>query len=336
MPISWLILLVAPIVSQTPQASTARELFDDVGFERGFRLSAASSLTANREIGVLRPAPAVENADSQGGQEGSKAIRTPGGPETRPPAWRLDQWATQFLLKPGMCQPVRDGWIAENTGKRVVLRRDENGLLRLLLEARGIPEYAGRLRKEGEAWPHLLIEQQFSAPIRFQVWRRITFTIETRIASCTADPALSAKLNPGLHTAQVSAFWTVVNDTKGNPDCGDMIWFGIPLFDARYDVPPQYCAIDSGKDDATGKFICLLDGKRFWEGRTGDGSWRKLDADLTSLIGEALATAKEYGHLKNTRLEDLALTTFNLGWEITGPYDAAMEIRGLSMLGNAE
>jgi len=73
--------------------------------------------------------------------------------------------------------------------------------------------------------------------------------------------------------------------------------------------------------------------KRFWKGRTGDGSWRKLDADLTSLIGEALVIARDHGHLKNTRFEDLAFTTFNVGWEIPGPYDAAAEIRGLSMQG---
>ena len=157
--------------------------------------------------------------------------------------------------------------------------------------------------------------------------------MEARIPFCKAAPWSEGKRDPGLHTAQVSAFWTVHNVTKGNPDCGEMIWFGIPFFDARHPVPPAYYAVDSGKADASGKFICMLDGNRFWKEPTGNGTWQKLDTDMLPLLREALTLAQERGYLKNTQYEDLAVDTFNLGWEIPGPYDAAFEMRGLSMRG---
>jgi hypothetical protein len=304
--------LANSLTAQAGVASSGRELFADPGFARGFTLTAASHLgSAKVEIGNLQ----IGNS-----------------PSPEPPAWRLPQWASRFLLEPGMCKPAEDGaWVAETPGKRVAIKPMGHEAASVLLDAKGIAEYAGHLRQSGEAWPHLLIEQTFASPIRLDALKRLRFAIDMRIEYCKPDPAAEGKLNPGLHTAQLSAFWTVHNATPGNPDYQDMIWFGIPLFDARYDIPPAHYALDTGKEDASGKFICMLDGKRFWTGRTGDGQWRKLEAGLLPLLREALTIANEHGHLKATHLEDLAITSFNLGWELPGPYDAAMEFRGLSM-----
>ncbi|MBI5090893.1 MAG: hypothetical protein HZB26_00440 [Candidatus Hydrogenedentes bacterium] len=306
---SAIIALTVYVTSQAPEQPAGRELFRDTEFKNGFSLTAASHPAPKIEIGVLQ---------------------TDKTPSPRPPDWRIAQWATRDLLQPGVCAPAANGaWVAENSTKRVEILRANAGVTQLSLEGRGIVEYAGHLRAPGEAWPHLLIEQAFDTPLRLDAQKRIRFALDFRVPFCKSAPEL--KLDRGLHTTQVSAYWTVHNLTPGNPDHRDMIWFGLPLFDARHDIPPPHYALDSGKDDATGKFICLLDGKRFWKGRTGDGEWRSLDADLTQLIRDALAITREHGYLKNTRLEDLAITSFNLGWEIPGPYDAKIEFRRLSM-----
>jgi hypothetical protein len=295
----------------------ARELFDDSRFERGFTLTAASHSAPKEEIGVLQ---------------------TAAQPGTQAPAWRIAQWASRYLLQPGRCESIgTDAWRAVTQGKRVEVERQADGLTRLLLEVNGEAEYDGHLRQTGEPWPHLLIEQGFgNGPVRVGEVKGLPFTLEMRVPSCKLLPWAEGKLDPGLHTAQVSAYWTVHNLTPGTPDYRDMIWFGIPLFDARYEVPPAYCGIDGGKEDASGKFICVLDGKRFWTGNTGDGAWRKIDVDLLPLLREALSIAQENGHLKQTRLEDLAITSFNLGWEVPGPYNAALELRGLSFKAKTE
>jgi hypothetical protein len=307
----WFAVMAGLLATQPADAPALRELFADSGFANGFWLSSANHLTTPGPLGVLQ---------------------THKEPTAAPPAWRLCQWATRYPLPPGTCRPTaHGGWESENAGKRLLFQGTSDGKGSLLLELRGIAEYGGHLRTAGEAWPHLLIEHKFDAPIRLNDVKRIPLTLESRIVYCRPDPAAAKSLNPNLHSAQVSMFWTVHNMTVGNPDYRDMIWFGIPIFDARHDVPPAYYAIDSGKEDATGKFICLLDGKRFWTGRTADGRWRTLDADLAVLLRDGLAIAKQHGALKNTRFEDLAITTFNFGWEITGPYDAAIEFRNLSI-----
>ena len=308
-----LLLITATTLGQTPETPSGRELFADPAFARGFVLTAASHPAPKVELGVLQTSATAESAA---------------------PAWRMPQWATRDLLEPGRCADLGGGkWGVENRAKRVMVERSANVPTGLWLEVHGDFEYDGHMRAAGEPWPHLLIEQRFDKPVVPKDFSTLNFSIEARMPFCKAAPWSEGKRDPALHTAQVSAFWTVHNVTKGNPDCGEMIWFGIPIFDARHAIPPAYYAVDSGKADASGKFICMLDGKRFWKEPTGNGAWQKLDADMLPLLREALTLAQERGHLKNTQYEDLAVDTFNLGWEIPGPYDAAFEMRGLSMQG---
>ena len=295
----------------TEPNSVSTGLFSDSAFVRGFELTAASHPAPKVELGVLLT--------------GSER-------EQGPPAWRMAQWGTREVLLPGRCTELGGGrWTAENGAKRIVVERETGGQTGLLLEVRGGYEYEGRMRAPGEAWPHLLIEQRFEKPICLKDRTSWVFAMEARVPFCRPAAWSAGKLNPGLHTAQVSAFWTVHNMTKGNPDCGEMIWFGIPFFDARHDIPPSHYALDTGKSDASGKFICLLDGKRFWTSATGDGRWHPLEVDLTPLLREALSLSQQHGYLRETRFEDLVITSFNLGWEIPGPYDAAFEVRRLSL-----
>lgn len=311
--IPMVVLIAAATMGQAPETASGRELFSDPIFARGFVLTAASHPAPKVELGVLQ---------------------TSANPESVDPAWRMPQWATRDLLQPGRCAALGEGkWGVENRAKRVMVEHSAEGPAGLWLEVRGDFEYDGHMRAAGEPWPHLLIEHRFDKPIVPKNSKSLTFSMEGRIPFCKAAPWSEGKRDPGLHTAQVSAFWTVHNVTRGNPDCGEMIWFGIPFFDARHEIPPAYYAVDSGKADASGKFICMLDGKRFWKEPTGSGSWQKLHADMLPLLREALTLAQERGFLKNTQYEDLAIDSFNLGWEIPGPYDAAFELRGLSMWG---
>jgi hypothetical protein len=311
--ITLAMLIAANALGQTPVPGPDLELFADPAFEHGFTLTAASHPAPKVEIGVLQTSATHGNAA---------------------PAWRMPQWATRELLQPGLCRDMGDGkWMAENHAKRVMVERLGNGQTGLWLEARGDYEYDGRMRVSGEPWPHLLIEQHFPKPIAPKDCKSLIFSMDAHIPFCRPAPWSEGKRIPALHTAQASVFWTVHNVTQGNPDHNDMIWFGIPFFDARYEIPPAYYALDAGKADATGKFICLLDGKRFWNTPTGDGAWHKLEADLLTLLREALQITQQHGYLKNTTFEDLSMDSFNLGWEIPGPYDAAFESRGLSLRG---
>ena len=306
----YFLALLALVMTCLPRPVFAQELFADPRFEHGFQLSPDSALAQKLEIGNLQTGPA---------------------PAAAQPSWRLAQWASKYLLQPGACTLVDGAWEARTLGKRLRIERPADGPVSVLLEVLGDAEYGEHMRTYGEAWPHLLIEQRYENPIRPSTFAKLMLHFDMRVVRAVAAAGAKGKLDPGLHTAQATAYWTVHNLSSGNPDYQDMIWFGIPIFDARNEVPPASFAIDAGQAAASGKYICVLDGKRFWKGATGDGQWRTLDTDLKPLLQEALELSRKNGVLQHTQFEDLAITTFNLGWEMPGPYDATLEIRGLSL-----
>jgi hypothetical protein len=242
---------------------------------------------------------------------------------TAPPVWRLAQWGTRYPLQPGTLADTGTAWEAANEGKSLRIDRI-GGVVSLRLNS--IVEAQGRLREQGEPWPHLLIEQRLGIPVGDIMDSGLRFGVELRIAACKAADWASASLDAGLHTAQVSAYWMV-----GSVNHNGSFWLGIPFFDVRHDVPPGHFAVDFAESGDRAKFIACLEGERFWKRPTGDGAWHVLDIDFLDALQYGLQRAQEQGHLSGATLSDLVLESFNLGWEITGPYDATLDIKNLKL-----
>lgn len=296
------IILCSSLGVSMVQAETV-SLLDDRLFDHGLRVTATSVFE--------RPlyGKTVLAADATG--------------ESR---WNLCQWASRFSLADVTPDFLPDGAVRlANPGMSVTWNREQEALT---LSVEGNCEYEGRLRKSGEAWPHLLIEQQYSRPIRIADLNDFTLQLEFNVTTCQIPPSLT--VDPGLHTAQLSAFWTV-HDIDEEGRSRDMIWLGVPLFDARFDIPPPHHALDVGKEDATLKFIYLIDGREFWNEPIAVGKWHRLNRDIKPLLSGALSKSQQEGHILNASMESLAVTSFNLGWEVPGPYDCSVQIRGLNV-----
>ena len=299
-----LILLIPSTLMAEP-----KEIFRDLSLQHGFNLSAVRSSMVPLEIGVILS----ENSELG-------------------PYWRLAQWGTRFDLKSAKTQYQPDTTrFMTNPGK--TLNINPGGLAGegVQLAVQGGAEYDGQLRQQGEPWPHILIEQHMPKDFMVSDYSKLDFHLEFRVDQC--ENATELTLNRGLHTAQITAFFAIRNTNKDSQDFNDSIWFGLPLFDARFDTHPGHQAVDGGKNDATGKFICTLKGNRFYDSPTGDGTWKTLDADLVPLVREALAAAQAKGFLTHTTFQDLHPTSFNLGWEVTGPYNCAITLKKLSLQG---
>ncbi len=288
---------------------SGEELFRDLSLEGGFNLSAVTSTSTPLELGPIL----VQTPDTQ-------------------PQWRLAQWGTRFNLMdatPTVSEQGDRG--VANAGKAVVIHNGGLGGEGVTLTVLGGAEYGGALRKQGELWPHLLVEQAFTEAFRFTDFSRLDFALDFKVVRCTL--ATEKEVRKDLHTGQITAFFSVHNKNRESTDFNDMIWFGLPIFDVRFELPNGHQAVDRGKDDATGKFICTLPGSQFYEAPTGDGKWHALRGDLVPLMTEALAASQAKGFLKDTKLGDLLPSSFNLGWEVPGPYDCEITLKGLSLNG---
>ena len=267
----------------------------DTEFATGFDVLAPKHPV--RSVGVLRPAEAQS--------------------ESTPPQWRIAQWACRYNAAEGEVRRQDNGYRYETDSQRVEVTRG-GGETVLGLELRASREYVSP-RQEGGDWPHLLIEQTWlgaRCPTLDQL-SSLRLTLDARIPywACYME-----RPDPAIHTGQTSMFFTVAH-----VDTQDMYWFGIPIFDARYRQMREYMAEDGGKADATHKFIYIVDQASLTDVDLHTGDWMKLDVDILPLFQKGLTVAVDRGFLKSNAASMYTITSTNLGWEMPGTYDAALE-----------
>jgi hypothetical protein len=247
------------------------------------------------------------------------------------PVWRLCQWATKHSLASAPCVRGADGSFSyENETKRVVVCHSDSPHRGLTLEIRGSAEYGTRARQFGESWPHLLVEQD---AIRLRALDELDeVRLRIRVRLLYGKNGMSAtEYNPSLHTAQFQMFFIVKNIRPGSADRDSYYWFGVPFYDSRHDIPPAYMAADAGKKDATGKFIYTLAGTALGEAPLKTGQWVALNVDLLPHILKGLQEAAKRGYLKSCDPHEYAVANMNLGWEIPGTFDAAVQVQDLNI-----
>jgi hypothetical protein len=294
------ILLVTLIISE----GEGRPLFSDGRFRRGFRLSYPDSSRG-------RAVEAILNLND----------------EKNEPIWRLCQWGTKYSLasSPRIQGSTGDIWY-ENPAKKVLVGGQNSGNRDLMLELKGKAEYGNEARKYGESWPHLLVEQDATMVYPLDRLRRVDFQINLKLLYIE-NHMKESEYDPSLHAAQFQMFFIVKNVSRQTRDYADYFWFGVPFFDSRHEIPPAHMARDAGKADATGKFIYTIDGKTVNTIPLRTGRWVAVEKDLLPYIKDGLREAVKRGYLGSANLHNYGIVNVNLGWEIPGIFDTAMQIR---------
>jgi hypothetical protein len=193
----------------------------------------------------------------------------------------------------------------------------------------GIAEYGGKLRAPDDPWAHLLIEQEFEQPTSLSALKELRFGCGTKVEPFRSNGDLRLE---NWHTAQWQAFITIQNREKGHPGYGDFLWFGIPFVDTRYALPKHHAAGDTA---GSGKFIYTPSGREYFAGMESFpyGEWVTFERDVLPLINKGLDAAWKAGFLQKSRDRRLfAISSLNLGWELTGPLVVGAGLRNLSLM----
>lgn len=258
--------------------------------------------------------------------------RIAGVAEASKPVWGLAQWSSREKLLLDSKRTLASGALRyANAAKSVTFGRLGTPEADLALAVNAGVEYDGRVRKRGEPWPHLLFEQRFENPPALSELTLAHFHIEARLT-------MSRRLDmpgysPHLHAAQNQIFFTLQNCNRTSAGFGQLLWFGVPLYDDRQRIPRAYRAQDVGKDDASGMFIFTVAGEEFTAQSLHDNEWVTIDKELLPLMREGLATAWQAGFLKDSQsLADYRITSMNMGWEVPGNFDVEMQYRNLSLM----
>lgn len=294
-----LLLVLAFVSIQAAETQSERELIRDNHFRNGFVLW------------ETRPGKHVRYAELKGFDG-----------ETLP-VWGLSQWSSRFPLDAATALRTKALLICSNAAKTIML----SGPSELSLSINSALEYGPRARTMGEPWVHLLVEQEFDPPAQLSETAAARLHVEARLLK--SDNRHRGDYSPNIHAAQFQIFFTVQNRNRQSTGFGDLLWFGIPIYDNRERFPKAFQAKDFG---GTAKFIFTPGAKAFTTQSAHDGQWIVIDKDLLPLMREALETAWSRGFLPDSKkIADYAIGGMNMGWELPGTFDVEMQVRKLSL-----
>ena len=237
------------------------------------------------------------------------------------PAWRMPQWNSKGLLD--RVQTDEKTVTMTDDYKSVTLNR-ETGAINLTVHAS--KEYEKPRTSSSQPWVHLLLEQSpFSKPIKVADAAEIWVEVEFELTENTAH----GPQNPALHAAQLSWFLYVKNTNEQSKGFRDFLWFGISLFDSRYDFVPDYAAQDFAMPN--GSFIYTLGSKRYLDKPIEVGKRQTIRRNILADIERALETAHKRGFITHTTTDDVVLDGTNIGWEVPGMSDVGVTLHKLSV-----
>lgn len=255
---------------------------------------------------------------------GTLAGRLPGAK----PVWDLAQWSSRHPLPPGPPETLASGaWRYANAAKTITISPPGTADADVSFAANASIEYGDRARRQGEPWVHWLAQQEFADPPSMAALRTARLHVEARLKS--ARKIATPDDSPGLHAAQFQMFFTIQNRNRQSPGYGQYLWFGVPIYDDRHRTAPAHQAPDTG---GTRMFIYTVAGDTFTRHSAHDREWLVIDHDLLPRMRAGLAAAWQRGFLKDSQaLADYRLTGMNLGWELPGIFDVAMQVRNLRL-----
>jgi len=261
------------------------------------------------------------------------------------PSWTIAQWGSRYnFADPKVTEKKQLAthiFQLQNKSKRFTVN-SQTGVVEMGLFASACYDAP---RVKGGYWPHLLISTPLtdvrnpSGFCKVENIKKLNLKLNCRLISFK-DKHPDA--DPDLHAAQFLLHVYVQNLTKDDDGFGDMLWFGIPIFDNRHAICTEKFSQDSGKPDASGKFIFGMAHKAvrseqetfFKEGRIVAGEESAViptQADLIPWIHYAFQLARRNGFMKTTSFRDLYISGMNLGWEMPGSYDGVMRVSDLSL-----
>lgn len=179
------------------------------------------------------------------------------------------------------------------------------------------------IRKNGEDWVHMIIQQTPGVVYLDQVESfimELDFTITENIEY---DNSIGA-----------SQFQWIFSVHDKASVLGDYMWFNVTLFDNRYEVFPGTQLYDGGKADSTGKFIYAPTGKELFPesgGKVEVGKTYHVRIDLKKYMKDAFDLAKSKGALAQSEWENMAVNGFNIGWEVSNLAKVGVKIANMSL-----
>lgn len=257
------------------------------------------------------------------------------GDSSKNPVWILAQWDS------GPClwndRVSSDAYTIKDQGSKAVTYNPVDESISLYLDTSYY--YQGNPSTAGGYWPHLLIEQpNFGSAITAPETKAFYQCDSDKmiLSFRVAMPQYKQTVNPQDWTeaAQLLMYFYV------SSDAGDFVWFGIQIFDSRYEKGSGYLGYDGGKPDASNAMIYGISSNdvfggnsRLWKNGKPYASddWIYAEIDLKPYLEDLFIKGKAQGYFKVDSLEDLSIKGMNAGWEVIGTFQTEAKFKDICL-----
>jgi hypothetical protein len=257
---------------------------------------------------------------------------------TASPDWQISQWMSEHLLdsdKQNFVKVYTDDVsvyeVYDDSGELIksLSFNHDNGNFSLLQNAS--KEYLNittNILDPEYWWIHLLLEQDYSKNLVYlRDLNDLFLSFDFKITKCDL-------IKEGIsNCAQFNLFLSIQNRNKRSKEYGRYMWFGFNLFDNRYVHQPIMSV--TTKEYGSNVFLRIPSTEEILDIKTVPNVNEKVHASF-NLFEDIKATfieAKQAGYFKCTKWEDLAIGTFNIGFEVPGYLDIGVDVENLLLMG---
>ena len=293
-----------------------KEILTDTSFQTGFDLMSTSTNNGRAFVSYM---------DYEGEAKEKEASPHP---------WQMAQWWTPYDFKDARCDKLDEGvYEYKNESRRVKVDTNTGELTLDLNSNLEYQKLFGHSRNGDENWSHILIEQNIKDCPKLFDLEHVYVELEFCINKCeNLDP------DQKVPAAQLLWYFTITDPKNGDTDyesevdgvTNQFMWFGIPLYDSRYDFVEQYAHADAGFVGATNTVIYSISSRNYMSEKLVIGKTYKIYFDALPFIQEAYLYGFKNGAMENVEYTDLVLNYMNFGWELPGSYDASATIKKIS------
>lgn len=243
--------------------------------------------------------------------------------------WSMAQWWTPFNFKDATYEKVNGVHTYENESRRFEIDTQKG---EIVMELDSYLEYQARFngkRTGNEPWSHFLLQQSFRSGMNRSLGDinpddnplYVSLDVTINEATYKGDPATQNSSD----CAQFILYLNIYNDVPSGADYDEVgapcaMWFGIPIYDSRYSIVPQYIGGDVGFQGATGHLIYSLSNNEYFQGGVSVGQKYHLDLDVTEYLQSAFIYGVQNNYLTNCKWQNMILRYMNIGWELPGEF----------------
>ncbi len=333
-PLPTAALTEKPVTAQSPETETRAETEKETETEKPEEYMSYQLI---RDLNFERGIILLSQKDHQHGDAVKElAEHDFYGKEAKKPIWRLAQWDSGPDLVSNLTESAPD---TITDGKRRTFRYEpESNTMTFRLDTSAY--YEGRPAVQGDYWPHLLIEEP-----TFEIFstgkNNVYYKCDSDKMIVSFDIRLGDYKETPIDGDWVRAAQFLMYFYVKGIDTNDFCWFGLQLFDNRWELNGHYVGYDGGKADASGamifsigsQYIYGLDGDTLWKNGKPEpnGDWIHVEVDIKPYLQRMFERGNEDNYFKARSLSGLRINGMNLGWETIGTFDHTMQIRNLKL-----